>query len=212
MEEIVISTLMQFFNQVITYSSLLLSSLIVIVIGFLVGKILSRIVEEILERKRIENYLFGKKIIGISSIFSFLVALSIYLIFIKVGIDILGISYISSVLETFINFIGRLMLFLVSLFLGLAISIFIKKKIEESEVEFKPIISRIVFYVSVYIVLVMSLPILGMDTTILSLLFLLIVSAVILPFSIALSFILKDELKPIVKEYLRKRKIKGKKK
>lgn len=212
MEEIVISTLMQFFSQVITYSSLLLSSLIVIVIGFLVGKILSRIVEEILERKRIENYLFGKKIIGISSIFSFLVALSIYLIFIKVGIDILGISYISSVLETFINFIGRLMLFLVSLFLGLAISIFIKKKIEESEVEFKPIISRIVFYVSVYIVLVMSLPILGMDTTILSLLFLLIVSAVILPFSIALSFILKDELKPIVKEYLRKRKIKGKKK
>lgn len=212
MEEIVISTLMQFFSQVITYSSLLLSSLIVIVIGFLVGKILSRIVEEILERKKIENYLFGKKIIGISSIFSFLVALSIYLIFIKVGIDILGISYISSVLETFINFIGRLMLFLVSLFLGLAISIFIKKKIEESEVEFKPIISRIVFYVSVYIVLVMSLPILGMDTTILSLLFLLIVSAVILPFSIALSFILKDELKPIVKEYLRKRKIKGKKK
>lgn len=206
MEEITLTTIYNFFYQLIGYLPNILSSLILIAIGVVIGKIVSRIVEEILERSKIENYIFGKRIIGISSIFSLLVGWSIYLIFVKVGLDVLGIEYISKIVETLNYFIGRTILFLVAILVGLGISNYVKKRIEESEIEFRNIVSRVVYYVFVYIALVMSLPILGIDTTLLSLLFLILVAGFVLPLSIGFSLAIKDEIKPVLREYLRKRR------
>lgn len=213
MEEITITAISNFLYQIISYLPNIFSSLILVAIGILIGKVVSRIVEELLERSKIENYLLGKRVIGISSIFSLLVGWSIYLIFIKLGLDVLGIEYISKIVETLNYFIGRVILFLVAILVGLGVSNYIKKRIEESEIEFKSFISKVVYYVCIYIVLVMCLPILGIDTTLLSLLFLLLVASFILPLSISLALAIRDEIKPVLRKYIRKgRKINRRKK
>ncbi|MEM5875447.1 MAG: hypothetical protein QXW01_02755 [Candidatus Aenigmatarchaeota archaeon] len=212
MEEAILTIFSSLINQVITYLPLAFISLLTIAIGFLIGKIFSRIIEEIIERTKIEEYIFGKKIIGLDSLFSFLIAISIYLIFIRVGIDLLNIAYISTILESIINFIGRIIIFLISFLIGVGISNFIRKKIEESDIDFNYFVSKILYYVCIYIVLVMTLPILGIDTTILSILFIIVLIALILPISIGIGYAIKDDIKDIIRKYMKKRKLIRKKK
>ncbi|MEM5815747.1 MAG: hypothetical protein QXL14_01745 [Candidatus Aenigmatarchaeota archaeon] len=212
MEEAILTIFSSLINQVITYLPLAFISLLTIAIGFLIGKIFSRIIEEIIERTKIEEYIFGKKIIGLASLFSFLIAISIYLIFIRVGIDLLNIAYISTILESIINFIGRIIIFLISFLIGVGISNFIRKKIEESDIDFNYFVSKILYYVCIYIVLVMTLPILGIDTTILSILFIIVLIALILPISIGIGYAIKDDIKDIIRKYMKKRKLIRKKK
>lgn len=212
MREIVFLTFSTFFGNIVDTVSLLLSALIIIVFGILLGKIVSRIVEEILEKFKIENYLFGKKVIGFSSLFSMLIAVFIYLVFMRIGIEVMNIGFLARLLEDAINFMVKLIVFVIQITVGLWISFYIKKKIEESNIEFRLLIAKVLYYMCVYIVIVLTLPVLGIDTSILTFIFLIAFIVIVLPFSISLSLILKDELRPVIRKYLRKEKIKKKRK
>jgi len=194
------------YNSIVSNSPNILSAIVVIVLGVIVGKIVGKIVEVLTERLKVENMIFRKKVIGLPTIFSFLISWSIYLIFLKAGIDFLGIAYISQILEVIVAFLGKLLVFLVFFLVGLGISMYLANQIERSKIEFKTIISRAVLYSGVYITLVLTLPIFGIDTTLLSWLFIVIVASILIPFSFGLSLALKDEIKAYLKPYLKRKR------
>lgn len=177
--------------------------LILLAVGFVVGKVAGRIVEVVVERSKIENRLFRKKIFGLSTIFSVLVSWTFYLVFFRIALDFIGILFLSQILEVLLTFLGKSLLFIIAFLSGYAISLYLKNKIEESEIELSKFFSRIIFYIGIYSTLVLTLPILGIDTTFLSWLFLIVFASVLIPFSIALGFALKDELKELIKEYIK---------
>jgi flagellar biosynthesis protein FliQ len=174
-------------------------------LGWGIGKILGRIAEEIIKRSKIESVLFEKRpVISLSSLASIIVSWSIYLLFIKAGVDVLGIKAISDILASLLSFIPRFVAFLVVFFAGYFISEYLRVSIEKSEIEYRRLIAKIVFLLGIYVSAIIALPLVGIDVFILQLLLIIVIIFMLLPISIGFSLAIKDELKKDVKKWLKK--------
>ncbi len=201
-ETLIIQTL---YNSFISYIPNLIVFFILLFLGWAIGKIVGRILEEIIERSKIEHILFKRKpIISLSSLFSLIAFWSIFLLFLNAGIDVLAIRAISEILSSLLMFVPRFIAFLLVLLTGYFISEYLSSNIERSKIEYSRIISRIVFWLGIYVSAVIALPIVGIDVFILQVLLVVIVISIVLPISIAFSLALKDEFRKVIKKHLRK--------
>jgi flagellar biosynthesis protein FliQ len=193
------------YNSFVSYAPNLIGFFILLFLGWGIGKILGRIAEEIIKRSKIESVLFEKKpFISLSSLASIIVSWSIYLLFIKAGVDILGIKAISDILASLLSFIPRFVAFLVVFFSGYFISEYLRVSIEKSEIEYRGLIAKIVFWLGIYVSAIIALPLVGIDVFILQLLLIIVIIFILLPISIGFSLAIKDELKKDVKKWLKK--------
>lgn len=193
------------YNSFVSYVPNLIGFFILLFLGWGIGKILGRIAEEIIKRSKIESVLFKKKpVISLSSLASIIVSWSIYLLFLKAGVDVLGIKAISDILASLLSFIPRFVAFLVVFFAGYFISEYLRVSIEKSEIEYRGLIAKIVFWLGIYVSAIIALPLVGIDVFILQLLLLIVIIFMLLPISIGFSLAIKDELKKDVKKWLKK--------
>lgn len=193
------------YNSFVSYVPNLIGFFILLFLGWGIGKILGRIAEEIIKRSKIESVLFEKRpVISLSSLASIIVSWSIYLLFIKAGVDVLGIKAISDILASLLSFIPRFVAFLVVFFAGYFISEYLRVSIEKSEIEYRRLIAKIVFLLGIYVSAIIALPLVGIDVFILQLLLIIVIIFVLLPISIGFSLAIKDELKKDVKKWLKK--------
>jgi flagellar biosynthesis protein FliQ len=203
MDELVL--LQTLYNSFVSYVPNLIGFFILLFLGWGIGKILGRIAEEIIKRSKIESVLFKKKpVISLSSLASIIVSWSIYLLFLKAGVDVLGIKAISDILASLLSFIPRFVAFLVVFFAGYFISEYLRVSIEKSEIEYRGLIAKIVFWLGIYVSAIIALPLVGIDVFILQLLLLIVIIFMLLPISIGFSLAIKDELKKDVKKWLKK--------
>jgi flagellar biosynthesis protein FliQ len=201
-ESVLLQTL---YNSFVSYVPNLIGFFILLFLGWGIGKILGRIAEEIIKRSKIESVLFEKRpVISLSSLASIIVSWSIYLLFIKAGVDVLGIKAISDILASLLSFIPRFVAFLVVFFAGYFISEYLRVSIEKSEIEYRRLIAKIVFLLGIYVSAIIALPLVGIDVFILQLLLIIVIIFVLLPISIGFSLAIKDELKKDVKKWLKK--------
>jgi flagellar biosynthesis protein FliQ len=201
-ESVLLQTL---YNSFVYYVPNLIGFFILLFLGWGIGKILGRIAEEIIKRSKIESVLFEKKsVISFSSLASIIVSWSIYLLFIKAGVDILGIKAISDILASLLSFIPRFVAFLVVFLAGYFISEYIRASILKSDIEYRRLIAKIVFWLGVYVSAIIALPLVGIDVFILQLLLIIVIIIMLLPISIGFSLAIKDELKKDVKKWLKK--------
>ncbi|MFZ8830384.1 MAG: mechanosensitive ion channel family protein [Candidatus Aenigmatarchaeota archaeon] len=201
-ESVLLQTL---YNSFVSYVPNLIGFFILLFLGWGIGKILGRIAEEIIKRSKIESVLFEKRpVISLSSLASIIVSWSVYLLFIKAGVDVLGIKAISDILASLLSFIPRFVAFLVVFFAGYFISEYLRVSIEKSEIEYRRLIAKIVFLLGIYVSAIIALPLVGIDVFILQLLLIIVIIFVLLPISIGFSLAIKDELKKDVKKWLKK--------
>jgi len=193
------------YNSFVSYVPNLIGFFILLFLGWGIGKIFGRIAEEIIKRSKIESVLFEKKpVISLSSLASIIVSWSIYLLFMKAGVDVLGIKAISDILASLLSFIPRFVAFLVVFFAGYFISEYLRVSIEKSEIEYRRLIAKIVFWLGIYVSAIIALPLVGIDVFILQLLLIIVIIFMLLPISIGFSLAIKDELKKDVKKWLKK--------
>jgi len=201
-ESVLLQTL---YNSFVSYVPNLIGFFILLFLGWGIGKIFGRIAEEIIKRSKIESVLFEKKpVISLSSLASIIVSWSIYLLFIKAGVDVLGIKAISDILSSLLSFIPRFVAFLVVFFAGYFISEYLRVSIEKSEIEYRRLIAKIVFWLGIYVSAIIALPLVGIEVFILQLLLIIVIIFMLLPISIGFSLAIKDELKKDVKKWLKK--------
>lgn len=201
-ETLVFKTLYESF---VAYIPNLLAFFILLFLGWGIGKICGRIVEEVIKRSKIESLLFKKKpIISLSSLFSIIVFWSVYLLFLKAGVDVLGIKAISDILSSLLAFILRFVAFLIAFLAGYFISEYVRANIERSEVEYKGLLSRIAFWLGIYVSAIIALSLVGVDVFILEVILIVGIISVLLPFSIGFSLAVKDEAKKVIKKQLKK--------
>ena len=201
-EALIVKTLYESF---VSYIPNLVAFFILLFLGWGIGKIVGRIAEEIIKRSKIESAIFKRKpIISLSSLTSIILSWSIYLLFLKAGADVLGIKAISDILASILAFIPRLLAFFIVFLAGYFISEYLRGNIEKSDIEYKSLISKIIFWLGIYISAIIALPLIGIDVFVLQILLILIVASFLLPFSIGFSLAIKDEIKSIIKKRLRK--------
>jgi len=197
--------LQNLYNFFVSYTPNLIGFFILLFLGWGIGKILGRVAEEIIKRSKIESALFKKKpIVSLASLASIIVSWSIYLLFIKAGVDVLGIKAISDILSSLLAFIPKFVAFLIVFFVGYFISEYLRVSIEKSEIEYKGIIAKIVFWLGIYVSAIIALPLVGIDVFILQLLLIIVIIIILLPISVGISLAIRDELKKEIKKYLKK--------
>lgn len=213
MFSIITGILGELFNRLVEMIPNLISALLILIIGYIVGKLIGAGVnilltkvlglDEWLERKRLDKAAYG---MSISGFISGIVKWYIYIVFIGAAVTHLKIALLTPFVTDVINYFPRLIAGAIVLLMGLIAGEWIKMKIVETEIIFKEIISDFAKLVVISIFIVTSLSTMMIDATPLLWFIVIIVAGIVLTFSIAVGIgvglALKDEIRPFIKRFL----------
>jgi len=186
-----------------------------LIIGYIAGKTVGLIVrfflynviglDKWLEMKQIK--IFEK---GASSLLSNIAKWYIYLFFIGEALISTKVKFLEDIGNSLLNFIPKLFIGILIFVAGFIILEALQKEIIsnlEIQEKYKSIISKIIRFIGAYVLLVIALNQIGIDTTILIYLFIILFASIVLSFSIAIGiafgFALKDKASEIIEKFFK---------
>lgn len=189
----------------------LISAIILLVIGLIVGKIVGRVVKEVLLRVKLDYYVSETKkpVYSMADIFSLISRWWIYLAFITAALsrEVLGITYLASWVAEITAFIPRIIGASIILVVAFVMAEYIKNHIKKTNTLWSTVVGKVLFFFVMYVAVALALPILGVSSTLVDNILLVIIGAVGLGTAIALGLGLKDAVSEISKKYVRKIKV-----
>jgi len=195
-------------NATIEFTPKIFGAVVLLLIGWAIGSVVGRAIKEIIRRMKVDEFLFkGRRpIMRISSIVPLIISWSIYLLFIQAAIEVLGIQVLMLAVGEILKFLPRLIEALVIILDGYGIAEYVRRQIEESDIAFSDLISKVLFFLILYVAVAISLPLLNIETFLINALLLIVVGSFGAGFAIAIGLGLKDEMRTIFKRYMRKLK------
>ena len=189
----------------------LIAAVVLLVIGLVVGKIVGRIVKELLDRVRLDYYVteMKKPPISMSSLFSVIARWWIYLAFIAAALSnqVLGIPALALWIAEVQAFIPRIIGAAIILVVGYVLAEYIRSHIKKGPTLYGALVGKVLFFFTLYVSIALALPILGISSSLISNILLVIIASVGLGVAIALGLGLKDAVADVSKRYVKKMKI-----
>lgn|SRR3989338_9041582 len=189
----------------------LIGAIILLVIGLVVGKIVGRVVKEVLERVKLDYYVSEthKPVVSLSHLFSVISRWWIYLAFITAALsrEVLGITALAVWIAEINAFIPRIIGASVIFVVGFVLAEYIKSHMKKTKSLWGNIVGKTIFFFVIYVSIALALPILGITSTLVNNILLVIIGSVGLGVAIALGLGLKDSVAYISNKYVRKLKI-----
>ncbi len=187
----------------------LLGALIILAIGFIVGKLMGRIVRELLTKMKVDEFLSEEKYLNIkpSSLGDVITRWVIYLVAIQAATsqDVLGIEPISNFVASVYSFVIGVVGAAIIILVGYGIAVYIKDKIITSKTVYSDITGKIVFALILVIAITMGLGVIPqMKVNILEDIIKIIVASVGIGMAIAIGLGLKDVIAELAREWVRK--------
>jgi len=181
----------------------LVGALILLIVGYIVGKVAGMIVREILVRVGVDNYLKKEEHLKFkaSSVFDVITRWLLYIIFIKAATDLLGISSLSEIMRELIYFIPGLVGAAIIIIVAYGVGLYIKDEILAEKTIYSDLVGKTIFFLILYLGIAVALPLVGINPTIVNNLLLVIVGALGLGVAIAIGLGLKDVVKDMAKDY-----------
>ena len=189
----------------------LIGAIILLVIGLVVGKIVGRVVKEVLERVKLDYYVSEthKPVVSLSHLFSVISRWWIYLAFITAALsrEVLGITALAVWIAEINAFIPRIIGASVIFVVGFVLAEYIKSHMKKTKSLWGNIVGKTIFFFVIYVSIALALPILGITSTLVNNILLVIIGSVGLGVAIALGLGLKDSVAYISGKYVKKLKI-----
>ena len=189
----------------------LISAVVLLVIGLVVGKIVSRVVKEVLIRIKLDYYVSETKkpVYSLADIFAVVTRWWIYLAFITAALsrEVLGITYLATWVAEINAFIPRIIGASVILVVAFVLAEYIKGHIKKTNLLWGAVVGKVLFFFVMYVAIALALPILGVSSTLVNNILLVIIGSVGLGIAIALGLGLKDSVNDVSKKYVRKMRI-----
>ncbi len=181
----------------------LVGALILLIIGYIVGKVSGIIVREILVRVGVDKYLKKEEHLKFkaSSVFDVITRWLLYIIFIKAATDILGITSLSEIMRELIYFIPGAVGAAIIIIVAYGVGLYIKDEILSKKTVYSEVVGKTIFFLILYLGIAVALPLVGINPTIINNLLLVIVGALGLGIAIAIGLGLKDVVRDIAKDY-----------
>jgi hypothetical protein len=219
-KDILIDTFSKLIEQFSTFTSNLISALVILLVGWIVAKTVSIIIKNILSRVGIDK--IGDKIKEIDAIKKFnldfklskIIATIVYvfvMLFLSVSAaDKLGVPAISSMFLMLVNFIPKVMVASVMTLLGLFLSDlarnFVVALCKSFNIASGKLIGMGIFFFLLFITIILALGQAGINTALLESSFNIIIGGMVLAFSIGYGFASKDILLNIISSFYSKNK------
>ena len=169
----------------------LIPALIVLLIGYLVGKIIGIVIQRLAVAGKVDKHI---KLRGfkLSNLLKLTGEWVIYLLFILQATVLLGVPEIGSFVRTIVYFIPQAVGAAIIIIVGYILGGFFEEQIKGSEGMYKDIIGKVVHFFTVYVAIALALPFLGIDPSLVNNILLIIIASVGLGVGIALGLGLKD--------------------
>lgn len=220
-QDILIDTFRKLLEQLTGFVPKLLGATILLIVGSVVSKLVSRILKTALEKSGFDR--LGDKLnkidviarfgeLKLSLIVSKILQYFIMLVFITASTETLGMQVLTDMVASLVNLIPKLIASAILLFAGLMIADTLKNTVINLCNSFKinsaKLLGNIVFFFFFVIALIASLKQAGIETSLLESSFNLIIGGVVLAFSIGYGFASRDVLTNILSNFYSKNKFK----
>lgn len=186
-------------------------AIIALVVGYVIGVAAYVIVRKIMVRAGVDTKLKSKQLdVKISDITAITVKWIIYLVALSQAADFLQVQIIISIINGVIAFIPGVVSAAVLLIAAYILGYFIKSAVIGEKDVYTKLIGDIVFFLVIYVGIATALPALGIDTTLINTILILIIGSICLGIAIALGLGLKDTVADMSKDFAQKYKKKKK--
>ncbi len=192
----------------------LLPAVLVLLLGFIIGKITGSIVKEILVRANVDRYFRGKDVITIrpSNLGSLATRWALYLIFVQQATVYLNLEVITEFVGTIIEYLVQVVLAVSSILIGYLIADYLKERILTAKTVYSEIAGNVTFLIVFYISIAIGLNFIEVvNADILNNLLLVLVGSAGAATAIALGLGLKDVVRDLAKDYVREMKARRRK-
>lgn len=181
----------------------LIGAIIVLIIGFMVGKILGLVVREILIRTGVDRYLKKEEHIKFraSSVFDVITRWSVYTVALVSASDIMNINALTTVMTEIVFFIPQLIGAVIVILVSYGLAVYVKDEILAAKTIYSDMLGKVIFFLIIYIGIAIALPIIQIQTQLIGNLLLVIVGAVGIGMAIAIGLGLQDVIKEMAKDY-----------
>jgi hypothetical protein len=207
----VITILSNLVNQSVAFLPNIISAIVLLVVGLVLGKILGRLVKEILDKVNLDYYVTETKkpVISLSGLFALITRWWIYLAFIGAALsrEVLGVPALAEWMRSITNFIPGVIGAAVIMIVSYVIGEYIKTQLTKTGKPYAVLVGKVLFFFILYVALAIALPVLGVDSALVSNILLVIISSVGLGIAIALGLGLKEAIADISKRYIKKMKL-----
>jgi len=207
---LILDPLIGLWNSFVTILPGIIAAIILIIIGYFVALGIGHGVRLLFEKAGLDSYLekskFGKQVghFHLSKILGEITKWYIFIIFLKEGFDLLKLGGISAVLNQFVLWLPNVVLAGIIVIFGVALAHFVSMKIEEHTMtKGTRFFSKLVKIVIYYIILVIALDQIGVESSILENTFLILMAGLAVGLAIALGVGLGKALQPEGKEIVK---------
>lgn len=202
----IFTVLSGFANSLIDLSPKLLGAFVILLIGWIVGSIVGRVIKGVAKRYKVDLRVFRteQSQIKLSYILAVITSWAIYLIFIQSAVEILGIVSLVTIIGSILIFLGGLLQGTVIIIVGYIVAHYVSENVRNSKVIYSDIMAGFLFFIIIYVSVALALPLIGIDPTLVNSILLILVGAVGIGIAIALGFGLKDIVAEASRKHLRK--------
>jgi len=181
-----------------------IAAIILLLVGWALGKVIGRVAKEVLRRLRLDKYFKFREAFKVSEIFSIAIAWIIYLVFIKAAVGTLGIAALDEFVGNVLAFIPKILGAMIIILVGYVIAEYVQREVTKTKAEYSRIIGKVIFFFTLVISIAIALPFLQIDTTLINGIILILVGSIGLGIAIAIGLGLKDTVREMSKKYTKK--------
>jgi|SRR3989338_1440863 len=196
-------------DQAVGFIPGLVGAAILLIIGLIVGKIVGRVVKEVLLRVNLDYYVTENKkpVISLADMFTVITRWWIYLAFVAAAVSVLSISELTLWVRQILNFIPNIVGAALIMAAGYVIAEYIKTHIKKTGTLHGALVAKILTFFILYVAIALALPVLGIPSTLVGNILLVIIGSLGVGIAIALGLGLKDAVADVSKRYVRKLKV-----
>lgn len=180
---------------------------VVLVVGYIIGRITYAIVNRVLEHTQVDEYFEeeGHLELALSDLFADLSKWIVYFAFLWQAGQILGVGAINRMLRALVNYIPGVVGAIAVFLAGYGIAVYTKDQVIGTETLYADLLGKSVFFFVLYVAFATALELARIPTTLLNNILLILVGSFGLAFAIAAGWGLKDVVRDEAERYVEDR-------
>jgi len=179
----------------------LIGALLLLVIGYALGKLVGAVIERLCIGIKINNYLRCKGF-KLSKLFKIAGSWLIYLVFIQSAVETLRIASLELFINRIVNFIPMAVGAAIIVVVGYILGGFFEDQISHSDGRYNSLVGKIVNFFTVYVSIALALPVLGVNPGLVNNILLVIIASVGLGFALATGLGLREAVAEEADRYI----------
>ncbi len=206
-----IDPLVSLWNAFVGIMPGLIGALVVLIIGYLIGTVFGFVTKKVMQKAKVDKLVLEKttlnKLAGefkLSTLLAIIVKWYIFVLFLSPAATLINLTALSDFLSKAALWIPNLIAAVILALVGLIAADYVFEKVHDLKAKSSRVIAHTAKIVIIIFTVMISLKQIGIDISVAENTFLIVLAGIVFAVALGFGLAMKDELKPTVKNILRK--------